>query len=415
MKARFRYRLYPHPGQQVLLAKTFGCARVVYNDGLRLRNEAYDRGEPYLNDTELQKRVITQAKQTVERRWLAEVSVDALIQSLRDLHTAFKHFFDSVAGRRQGAKIGPPRFKNKTDKQAIRFTRNGFSVHSNCVYIAKVGHIPLAWSRPLPSVPSSATVIKDKAGRYFVSFVCEVQATPLPQRQQVVGIDLGLQTFATMSDGNKQDNPRIFRKLERKLGRLQRSLSCKAKGSKNRGKQRLKVARLHARIADKRADFLHKLSTQLLHENQVVVVEDLCVKGLGRTWLAKSFHDAGFGKFVSMLEAKALKYGRELVKVGRSFASSQICSNCQHKDGPKPLWVRRWRCPECKSEHDRDENAAKNILAQGLGRGQGLFQRPLNACGASVRPLATKAAGNEAGTHPKQRQKCRCEKESARL
>ena len=399
MKARFRYRIYPHPGQRVLLAKTFGCARVVYNDALKLRQHAYDNGLPYIRDTELQKQVITEAKKTPERAWLCEVSSVALIQSLQDLHQAFRNFFDSVTGKRKGAKVGLPRFKKKTDKQAIRFTRNGFKVHSESVYIAKVGHLPISWSRPLPSEPSSVTLIKDRAGKYFVSFVCETAAQPLPSTNGTVGIDLGLKTFATFSNGEKQDNPRIFRKLERKLKRLQRSLSRKIKGSKNRNKQRHKVARLHARIADKRTDFLHKLSTRILHENQVVVVEDLCVKGLGRTRLAKSFQDAGFGKFLSMLEAKAIKYGREVLKVGRFFASSQLCSNCQHKDGPKPLWVRRWCCSVCQVEHERDENAAKNILAQGL-------RERLNACGASVGPLATKAAGYEAGTRLKQKQKC---------
>jgi putative transposase len=372
---------------------------MVYNDALKLRQHAYDNGLPYIRDTELQKQVITKAKKTPERAWLCEVSSVALIQSLQDLHQAFRNFFDSVTGKRKGARVGPPRFKKKTDKQAIRLTRNGFKVHSESVFIAKVGHIPIDWSRSLPSEPSSVTLIKDKAGRYFVSFVCEVPTTPLSENAQAVGIDLGLKTFATFSNGHKEENPRIFRKLERKLKRLQRSLSRKVKGSNNRNKQWHKVARLHARIADKRTDFLHKLSTKILHENQVVVVEDLCVKGLGRTRLAKSFQDAGFGKFLSMLEAKALKYGREVLKVGRFFASSQICSNCQHKDGPKPLWVRRWSCPGCKMEHDRDENAAKNILAQGLRERQ-------NACGASVRPLATRAAGSEAGTRPKQKQKC---------
>jgi putative transposase len=267
MKTRFRYRIYPHPHQQRLLAKTFGCARVVFNDALWLRQQAHENGQPYIRDTELQKQVITEAKKTPERAWLAEVSSVALIQSLQDLHQAFRNFFDSVTGKRKGAKVGLPRFKKKTDKQAIRFTRNGFKVHSESVYIAKVGHLPITWSRPLPSEPSSVTLIKDRAGKYFVSFVCETAAQPLPSTNGTVGIDLGLKTFATFSNGEKQDNPRIFRKLERKLKRLQRSLSRKVKGSNNRNKQRLKVAQLHARIADKRTDFLHELSTRILHEN----------------------------------------------------------------------------------------------------------------------------------------------------
>jgi putative transposase len=399
MKARFRYRLYPHPAQRFLLAKTFGCARMVFNDGLRIRQQAHQEGLPYIGDTELQKRVITQAKQTPERSWLSEVSSVALIQSLADLHQGFRNFFNSVSGKRKGSKVSPPRFKKKTDKQAIRLTRNGFKAHSESVFVAKVGHIPIEWSRPLPSEPSSVTIIRDKAGRYFASFICEVQAEPLPDNGVAVGIDVGLTTFATYSDGDKVENPRIFRKLERKLARLQKQHAKKQKGSKRRAKMRLKVAKLHAHIKDKRSDFLHKLSTQIIRKNQTVVVEDLCIKGLGRTRLAKSMHDAGFGMFLSMLEAKALKHERVFLKVGRFYASSQICSACNHKDGHKPLWVRTWTCSACHAMHDRDENAAKNILAQGL-------RERLNARGASVSPLATKAAGVEARTRQKGRQKC---------
>jgi putative transposase len=394
VQLRYNFRLYPTAGQRQTLAKAFGCARVVYNDGLRIRQQAHAAGLPYIKDADLQRRVITEAKKTPERAWLAEVPSVVLVQSLNDLHKAYRAFFASVSGKRKGPRIAPPKFKSRKDsRQAIRLTRNGFSIRPNGrLYVAKVGEIEVRWSRDLPAEPSSVTVIKDAADRYFASFVVEVDPEPLPETDAEVGIDLGLTHFAVLSDGQRVASPRFLRRAERRLKRAQRALSRKQKGSKNREKARLKVARAHARVADARRDFHHQLSTKIIRENQAVYVEDLAVKGLARTRLAKSVYDAGWSQFVRMLEYKAARYGRTFARVGRFEPTSQVCSTCGALDGPKPLHARSWTCTACGTVHDRDLNAAKNILAAGRAE-------RLNACGAGVRPGLAPAAGSEAGTH----------------
>lgn len=383
MQLRYNFRLYPTPGQRAALARAFGCARVVFNDGLRARREAHAAGLPYLSDGELSKRVITEAKKTPERAWLGEVSAVVLQQALADLNTAYRAFFASITGKRKGPGIAPPRFRSKRDnRQAIRFTRNArFAVTAGGrLRLPKIGDVPVRWSRRLPAEPSSVTVVKDAAGRYFASFVVEAGAEPLPQTAAEVGIDLGLTHFAVLSDGRKIDNPRFLRRAARRLRKAQQALSRKAKGSNNRAKAVARVARAHARVADARRDFAHKLSTQIIRENQAVVVEDLAVKGLARTRLARSVHDAGWGRFTAMLAYKAARYGRTLVKADRWFPSSKLCSACGAVAGSMPLNVRSWACP-CGAVHDRDVNAAKNILAAGRAE-------RLNACGGTVRPAA---------------------------
>ncbi|MEV4098997.1 transposase [Nonomuraea sp. NPDC049649] len=383
MQLRYNFRLYPTPGQRAALAQAFGCARVVFNDGLRARQEAHAAGLPYVSDGELSKRVITQAKKTPERAWLGEVSAVVLQQALADLNTAYRNFFASASGKRKGPKVAPPRFRSRKDnRQAIRFTRNArFAITAGGrLRLPKIGDVPVKWSRRLPSEPSSVTVIKDAAGRYFASFVVEAPAEPLPQTAAEVGIDLGLTHFAVLSDGRKVGNPRFLRRAERRLRKAQKALSRKAKGSNNRTKAVARVARAHARVADARRDFTHQLSTRIIRENQAVMVEDLCVKGLARTRLAKSVHDAGWSAFVSMLEYKAARYGRTLVKIDRWFPSSKLCSACGALAESMPLNVRSWACP-CGAVHDRDVNAAKNILATGRAE-------RLNACGGTVRPAA---------------------------
>ncbi|MEV5574083.1 RNA-guided endonuclease TnpB family protein [Spirillospora sp. NPDC052269] len=395
MQLRYQFRLYPTPGQRIQLAKAFGCARVVFNDGLRIRQAAHGAGLPYVTDTDLQKQVITAAKKTSERGWLAEVSSVVLIQALGDLHTAYRNFFASVTGRRKGAKVAPPRFRSLKDKrQAIRLTRNGFSLRANGrLYVAKVGEISVRWSRPLPAEPSSVTVLKDAAGRYFASFVVEAGDDSLPAAGPEIGIDLGLSHFAVLSDGTKISGPRFLRRAEKKLRKLHKALSRTEKGSRNRVKARTEVARQHAKVADARREFLHRLSTKIVRENQAVYVEDLAVKGLARTRLAKSVHDAGWSAFCSMLEYKAARHGRWFGRIGRYEPTSQVCSTCGVKDGPKPLHVRHWTCPHCDTVHDRDHNAAINILAAGRADRS-------NACGGEIRPALVLAHADEAGTHP---------------
>ncbi|MFD5142993.1 RNA-guided endonuclease InsQ/TnpB family protein [Streptomyces sp. NPDC058401] len=228
-----------------------------------------------------------------------------------------------------------------------------------------MGDLKVAWSRVLPAEPTSLTIVKDSTGRYFASFVVDVDVDVLPEVGGEVGIDLGLETFAVLSDGTKVKTPRFLRRAEKKLKRLHRELSRKARGSRNRSKARIKVARQYARVADQRRDWHHKVSTRIIRDNQAVYVEDLAVFGLARTRLAKSVYDAGWSTFVGMLEYKAAKQGRYFGKIGRFEPTTQVCSLCGHRGGPKPLNVREWTCEPCGAVHNRDENAAINTLAAG--------------------------------------------------
>jgi putative transposase len=370
MQLRYAFRIEPGPGQRNALNRAFGCARVVFNDCLRARRDAYAAGLPYPTSAQLSKRFITEAKRTPRRAWLGEVSAVVLQQSLRDLDAAYANFFASIKGTRKGAKVGEPRMKSKRDaRQAVRFTANArWSITpGGKLNLPKIGPVAVRWSRALPSVPSTVTVITDPAGRYWASFIVETDPAReiLPPAEGDQGIDLGLTHFAVMADGSRVTSPRFLRRAEKKLRREQRRLSRKAKGSNNRDKQRVTVARAHARVADARRDFHHKLSTKLIRENQTVSVETLNVKGLARTRLAKPVHDAGWSAFVSMLEYKAARYGRTLTHVDRVFPSSQVCSVCGHRDGPKPLHIRAWTCGACGARHDRDHNAAKNVKHEG--------------------------------------------------
>lgn len=397
MQLRYNYRLYPSAGQRKALARAFGCARVAFNDALRIREEAHKAGLPYINDAAIS-RLMTLAKHTPERAWLREVSAVVLQQALADLNTAYRNFFASAKGERKGPKIAPPRFRSRKDhRQAIRFTANArFRVLPNGkLRLPKIGDVPLRWSRPLPSAPSSVTVIKDATGRYFASFAVETEGRSLPQTDRVVGIDLGLKRFAVISDGRKIACPQFLRRAEKRLRRRQQELSRKVKGSRNRENARVKVARAHARVADMRRDFHHQMSTRLIRENQAIAVEDLAVNGLARTRLAKSVYDAGWSSFVSMLEYKARLYGREFHRIGRFTPTSQTCSACGTRDGPKPLDVRTWQCLTCGVWLDRDINAAVNVAkAAGLA---------VTACGAQIRPEPVPAQRVEAGTHPTSR------------
>ncbi|MEU8403673.1 transposase [Nonomuraea sp. NPDC048892] len=383
MQLRYNFRLYPAAGQRQALARAFGCARTVFNDGLRARQEARENGLRYISDGDLSKQVITQAKKTPERAWLGEVSAVVLQQALADLNLACRNFFASITGKRKGPKVAPPRFRSRKDnRQAVRFTRNArFAITpGGKLRLPKIGDMPMRSSRDLPAEQSSVTVIKDAAGRYFASFVVETAGEPLPEVASEVGIDLGLTHFAVMSNGRKVDNPRLLRRAERRLRKAQQALSRKEKGSAKRAKAKLKVAKAHAQVAGTRRDFAHKLSTQIIRDNQAVYVEELAVKGMARTKLAKSVHDAGWSQFVNMLEYKAKRYGWTFAKIDRFFPSSKLCSACGALQEEMPLNIRSWTCP-CGAVHDRDVNAAINILAAGRAE-------RLNACGGTVRPAA---------------------------
>ena len=368
----------------------FGCARVVYNDCLRLRDACHAAGQK-ISDTEVQRRVITLAKLTPERVWLGEVASVALVQACQDARRAYRNWFGSLSGQRKGRRVGHPVFRRKHQRQSIRLTRNGFALHGQRLYVAKVGDIRVEWSRALPSVPSSVTVIKEADGRFYASFVVERAATPLPTSDREIGIDLGLASLAVTSDGEVIANPRFLRTAQRRLRKAQRVLSRRQKGSASRARARHRVAVLHRKVRETRLDHAHKIALRLVRDNQAVYAEDLSVSGLARTRLARSVHDAGWSQLLRLMGEKAAQYGRTFARIGRFEPTSQVCSACGVKDGPKPLPVRQWTCRACGTVHDRDVNAARNILAAGRADNE-------NACGAGVRPHPV-AAGAETGTH----------------
>lgn len=366
MQLRYSFRLDPTPAQRRALGRAFGCARVVFNDAIAARRTAHQNGDPYPTDAALSK-ALTAAKKTPEREWLGEVSAVVLQQALADANRAYRNFFASIRGERKGRKLGAPRFRSRRDRrQSIRFTKAArFRVTpGGRLRLPGIGDVPVRWSRELPPDPSSVTVTVDPTGRYHASFVVDVPDAPLPPVPQEIGIDLGLTHFAVLSDGTKVDNPRIARKAAAKLAKAQKELARRQKGSKNREKSRRKVARAHARVGDTRRDWLHKLSSAIIRENQAVYVEDLAVSGLARTRLARSVHDAGWSTFVGMLAYKAQRAGRTFAKVDRWFPSTRACSTCGAVGEAKPLHVREWTC-SCGATHDRDVNAARNILAAG--------------------------------------------------
>lgn len=400
MKARYRYRVYPTPLQKVALSKLFGCVRVVWNDALTFCNESYQKGEKYCGESELQKRFITQAKKSEKRAWLSEVSNIPLQQSIRDLGQAFPNFFKSCTGKKKGKKVSLPKFKKRKSSQSCRFRAGGFKVNQHNVKLAKIGTIKIEWSRPLPSAPSSATIIKDAADRYFLSFVVEILPTPLPNNNQSIGIDLGIIDFATFDNGEKVKAPKPLKKRLKRLRKTQQKLARKQKGSKRREVARKKVALLHAKIADTRIDFLHKLSTKVIRENQTIALEDLNVSGMvTHRKLSRAISDLGWRIFRTMLEAKAVIYGRDLRIINRWEPTSQRCSCCGEKGGKKELSVREWECLFCGTTHDRDINAATNILKAAGGQSEAK-----NGRGGRRKTISKVAASREASTNQEAKQ-----------
>ncbi|WP_414563574.1 MULTISPECIES: RNA-guided endonuclease InsQ/TnpB family protein [unclassified Anabaena] len=366
MKARYRYRIYPTDAQQLLLSKLFGCVRVVWNDALAHCKTEYLGGNKKPSCADLQKLFITQAKKTVEREWLSEVSNIPLQQSLNDLEQAYQNFFKSCRKERKGKPARPPKLKKRRAAQSARFRKGGFKVCQTSVYLAKIGQVEVVWSRQLPAEPSSVTVVKDAAGRYFASFVVEIQSSPLPSLNNAVGVDLGITTFATLSTGEKVDAPKPLKKRIGRLRRLSKNLSRKTRGSKRYEVARKRKAKLQAKLKDTRTDFLHKLSTRLIRENQAIILEDLNVSGmLKNRKLSRAISDLGWRQFRTFLEGKAEKYGREFRIINRWEPTSQACSCCGFRGGKLDLSIREWICLNCESTHDRDVNAATNIKAAG--------------------------------------------------
>lgn len=371
-KRAYKFRFYPTPEQELNLAKTFGCARFAYNYMLRQRTDAWFQRQEKVGYHETSA-MLTALKKQSEFAWLNEVSSVPVQQSLRHLQTAFGNFFS----RRNKY----PTFKKKDGAQSAEYTTSAFKWDGKTLSIAKNGALNIRFSRTIPkaAIVTTVTVIKDTAGRYFVSMLCTDQVQAKTPIEAKVGIDLGLSHFAILSTGEKIAAPNTFRKNEEKLAKLQRRLAKKTKGSANRKKAKLKVAKLHAKIADSRKDFLHKLSTRLVNENQVIAIETLAVSNMQKNHsLAKSIADASWSEFVRQLEYKSLWYGRELVGIDRWYPSSKRCSDCGHTVAKMPLNVREWTCPECGMIHDRDINAARNVLAAGLA---------VSALGESVNPV----------------------------
>ena len=359
IKRAYQFRFYPDPQQETLLAQTFGCVRFVYNSILRYRTDAYSQAQEKVGYSGANAR-LTEIKKLPEFAFLNDVSSVPLQQCLRNQQTAFKNFFE---GR---AKY--PTFKSKKHRQSAEFTYRAFTFKNGELKLAKCDK-PLAikWSRQLPSDPTTVTVSKDPAGRYFVSCLCEFEPTLLPITDKKIGIDVGIKDLFVTSDGFKSGNPRHTANYAAKLAKYQRRLAKKKLGSKNRLKAKRKVARIHAKIADCRSDNLHKLSRRLVNENQVICAENLAVKNMIKNpKLAKHIADASWGEFTRQLAYKADWAGRTDVEIGRFFPSSKRCSCCGFVKEKLPLDVRSWECPECGTNQDRDTNAARNILAVGL-------------------------------------------------
>ncbi|MEV6018444.1 MULTISPECIES: RNA-guided endonuclease TnpB family protein [unclassified Streptomyces] len=372
-KRAFKYRFYPTDAQAAELSRTFGCVRKVYNMALAARTDAWARRER-LNYNQ-SSAMLTAWKKTEELAYLNEVSSVPLQQCLRHLQMAFTNFF--------GKRAKYPRFKSrKRSRRSAEYTTSAFRFRDGKLTLAKMSEpLKIVWSRPLPqdASPSTATVSQDAAGRWFVSLLVEDPAVKaLPVIDAAVGIDVGLTDLLTLSTGEKITNPRHELRDRARLAFAERRLAKKAKGDgANRAKARRKVARIHARIADRRRDHLHKLTTRFVCENQTLVIEDLSVRNLVRNRsLARAISDAAWSEFRRMLEYKAAWYGREVVVVDRFFPSSRLCSHCGSIAATMPLSVRTWTC-ECGTVHDRDVNAAKNLLTAGLA---------VTACGAGVRP-----------------------------
>jgi putative transposase len=375
VKRAYRYRCYPTPDQSEQLNRTFGCVRLVYNKALEERTRAYvteRRSMTYAQSSA----ALTEWKKSEDLAFLNEVSSVPLQQALRHQQAGFAAFFAKRARY--------PRFKSKrTSRASAEYTRSAFRWRDGQLTLAKQAEpLNIVWSRPLPegAEPSTVTVSRDRAGRWHVSILVEDPTVrPLPPADTHVGVDAGLTALVTLSTGEKVTNPRYERTDRRALVKAQRNLARKEKGSNNRAKARVKVARVHARIADRRRDHLHKLTTRLVRENQTVVIEDLSVATMIRNHsLARAISDAAWSDLRGMLEYKTNWYGRDLRVVDRWFPSSKLCSTCGRLAESMPLNIREWTCP-CGTVHDRDMNAALNILAAGLVDKE-------NACGGLVRP-----------------------------
>ncbi len=378
MEKSFSYRFYPTSEQESLLRRTLGCIRLVYNRALAVRTQGWYERQERIGYSETSS-MLTDWKKDEKLQFLNEVSCVPLQQSLRHLQAAFSNFFDKRAQY--------PNFKKKRHGGSAEFTKSAFKWKNGQLFLAKCSApLSIRWSRQLPegSEPSTVTVRLNPAGQWYVSIRFDAPRNlKLEPKTQSVGIDVGISSLVTLSTGEKISNPKHFDKHYKQLRRAHKSLSRKQKGSRNREKVRVKVARIHQKITNSRTDHLHKLTTWLVRENQTIAVESLALKNMVKhKKLARSISDAGWGELVRQLEYKCEWYGRTLVKIDQWFPSSKRCGNCGHTVEKLPLKIREWECPQCGIHHDRDINASRNILAAGLA---------VSVCGATLRPSRSKS------------------------
>ncbi|MET1107051.1 IS200/IS605 family element RNA-guided endonuclease TnpB [Enterococcus faecium] len=372
----YKFRIYPNQEQEILIAKTIGCSRFIYNHFLNLWNREYTttgKGLSYHSCSAM----LSQMKRNPETIWLKEIDSIAIQSSLKNLSDSFSRFF-----RKQNRR---PQFKSKKNpiqSYTTKNVNNSIQIRNNFVKLPKLGLVKFAKSREPKGRILNATIRKNSSGKFFVSILCEEEIMEYPKTTSAIGIDLGITDFAILSDGQKIDNNKFTAKMQKKLKREQRKLSRRALLAKQKGinlfeaknyqkqkrqKQKRKVARLHEKVMNQRTDFLNKLSTEIIKNHDIICIEDLNTKGMLRNHkLAKSISDVSWSSFVTKLQYKADWYGREIIKIDKWFPSSQICSECGHKDGKKPLDIREWTCLICHAHHDRDINASINILTEGL-------------------------------------------------